>query len=400
MPKPESRVLADGSTRWFVRLRDPREGPKQGVFTSRTFATRPEAARFCLDIDQRGASWALDEYDRDEADAAELTLDQWAAQHFEAITSANRSTVNRYKRLYRNHWAPTLGPMRLSQIGRRDVARALNAVPGKDKTVLNAWGVLTHMLKTAAVDGLIEKSPTIGVRPSRKSDHTTEEHRYLTQEEFWAVLDATPTHWRPLLLFLGGTGARWGEAAALEVGDIDLKAATVRIVKAEKQDPDNPSRRIVGPTKSRKSRRTVTLPPELVDALRPLIEGRRRNERLFTTPKGLPLRHKTFYMDVWQAKCLRSHIRVDRQLSGPPVLADPQPRLHDLRHSHVAWLIAQGAPLPVIQARLGHEKITTTIDTYGHLLPDLQRAAAEAASVVLRRPTAPQEVEGPQPLPE
>jgi integrase len=42
---------------------------------------------------------------------------------------------------------------------------------------------------------------------------------------------------------------------------------------------------------------------------------------------------------------------------------------HDLRHTHVAWLIAGGAPLPHIQARLGHESITTTIDTYGHLLP-------------------------------
>ena len=43
-------------------------------------------------------------------------------------------------------------------------------------------------------------------------------------------------------------------------------------------------------------------------------------------------------------------------------------RFHDLRHTHVAWLIAGGAPLPHIQARLGHESITTTIDTYGHLL--------------------------------
>jgi hypothetical protein len=44
-------------------------------------------------------------------------------------------------------------------------------------------------------------------------------------------------------------------------------------------------------------------------------------------------------------------------------------RFHDLRHTHVAWLIAGGVPLPHIQARLGHESITTTIDTYGHLLP-------------------------------
>jgi hypothetical protein len=75
---------------------------------------------------------------------------------------------------------------------------------------------------------------------------------------------------------------------------------------------------------------------------------------------------------VWIKSCVRAGL-------------DPRPRIHDLRHSHVAWLIAEGAPLPVIQARLGHEKITTTIDTYGHLMPDLQRAAADAASLVFAR---------------
>lgn len=54
---------------------------------------------------------------------------------------------------------------------------------------------------------------------------------------------------------------------------------------------------------------------------------------------------------------------VIKKLGVPPF------RFHDLRHTHVSWLIAGGAPLPHIQARLGHESITTTIDTYGQLLP-------------------------------
>lgn len=47
-----------------------------------------------------------------------------------------------------------------------------------------------------------------------------------------------------------------------------------------------------------------------------------------------------------------------------------KPRFHDLRHTHVAWLIAGGTPLPKIQQRLGHESIQTTIDVYGGLLAD------------------------------
>lgn len=389
MPSVESRRLKDGTTRYFVRVRDPRPGPTYGKHSSRTFATEPEAQRFCRDVDDRGAGWALDELDRAEDEAHEITLDEWADQHFAALTEPNEATVDRYRSIYAHTWSPRLGHLRLSAITRTDVAAALKAVDGKDKTIQNKWAVLTHMLKMAATDGLIPKSPTVGVKLGRRSDHEDTEHRYLTHEEFWRVLEATPPYWRPLVLFLGGTGARWGEAVALQVGDVDLDKATVRITKAAKRKKGAPGGVEIGPTKTRKSRRTVTLPDELVEALRPLCEGRPKSALLFTAPRGGPVKHKTFYYDVWMLKALGVRTtKTDRGRKPPErrTLEDPQPRIHDLRHSHVAWLIAAGAALPIIQARLGHEKITTTIDTYGHLLPDLQRAAADAANVVLRRP--------------
>ena len=77
----------------------------------------------------------------------------------------------------------------------------------------------------------------------------------------------------------------------------------------------------------------------------------------------------TFYRDIWRKKSTAN-------------IEDPKPRLHDLRHSHVAWLIAKNVHPSVIQARLGHEKVTTTLDTYGHLLPDVIAASADAASLV------------------
>jgi len=59
-------------------------------------------------------------------------------------------------------------------------------------------------------------------------------------------------------------------------------------------------------------------------------------------------------------------------------------RFHDLRHTHMAWLVAGGAPLPHIQAWLGHESITTTIDTYGHLLPVGDELISEIIDTALR----------------
>lgn len=251
MPTPYPYVKLDGRTTWRVRFR------LHGRNLCETFPTRPEADRFCRDVTERSSAWAVAELDREAEERAEPTLDQWAERHFDALTAPSRDTVARYRRIYRTCWQPRLGAMRLSEITRTDVAGALNKLDGSDKTVMNAWSVLAHMLKMAAQDGLIPRSPAVGVKPGRRTEHEREEHRYLTQEEFARVLAATPEHWKPLIMFLAGTGCRWGEAAALEVGDVDVAARTVSITKAEKRDPDAPSRLVVGPTKTRKSRRTA-----------------------------------------------------------------------------------------------------------------------------------------------
>ena len=369
MPRVETRQRAGGAVRYVVRFRHPDPPLGRSGYTSATFATEAEAERFVRDCDDRGVAWALAEYKREKDDSG-ITVDEWASKHFDSLTAPSRSTVQRYRTIYRSTWADALGHLPLAQVTRSHVAAALNKVEGADKTRHNKWVVLVHIFSTAVLEGLIPKSPCVGVKLGRRGDHERGETRFLTIEEFSRILTATPVQWRPLVMFMGGTGVRWGEAVALDVRDVDLGAAVVRVTKAEKADPDNPGQTIIGPTKTAKSRRTITLPPTLVSELEPLMEGRKGTARLFVDPEGRSVKHRNFY-DLW-LKTILPAAGVDRV------------RLHDLRHSHVAWLIADRVPLPVIQARLGHEKITTTIDTYGHLLPDLQIAAVEAAQNVFR----------------
>lgn len=75
-----------------------------------------------------------------------------------------------------------------------------------------------------------------------------------------------------MFITLVGTGMRWGEAEVPTVGDVKLEAATVRIYKAAKADPSKATKD-VGPIKTARSNRTVTLPTEVVDVLAPLVEG-------------------------------------------------------------------------------------------------------------------------------
>jgi integrase len=88
---------------------------------------------------------------------------------------------------------------------------------------------------------------------------------------------------------------------------------------------------------------------------------------VFTAARGGPLRRTSFRRREWLPAVEAS--------VGMPC------RFHDLRHSHAALLIANGAHPKVIQARLGHSSIKTTLDTYGHLFEGLDEAAAERLDV-------------------
>jgi integrase len=59
------------------------------------------------------------------------------------------------------------------------------------------------------------------------------------------------------------------------------------------------------------------------------------------------------------------------------------PRVHDLRHTHASWLIADNIPLTIVQRRLGYESIKTTVDISGHLTEEHNRTAADSMSRAL-----------------
>jgi integrase len=112
---------------------------------------------------------------------------------------------------------------------------------------------------------------------------------------------------------------------------------------------------------------------------------------VFTAPEGGPLRHANFYKRVWLPA---------KQAAGVP----EDLRIHDLRHTCAALLIAQGASPKAIQAHLGHSSIQVTFDRYGHLFPeDLEELAADSTrhvKSVARTRRGPGVVELPTERPE
>lgn len=266
------------------------------------------------------------------------------------------------------------------------------------KTKANYHGLVYGVFAYAMEQGYIDVNPCSRTAPKRSRVRQAQaELRFLTEGEFATAASLAATH-ADLLTVAVSTGLRFGELTALWCGDVDLVHGTVRVNKAWKRDgtdgetetpawlkkslrPKHVMRQYhLGTPKTPRSRRTVTLAPSVVDLLRPLIAGRAADDFLFVTGTGRPWHNSDFYVRVW------------KPLQGRLVREGVAPfRFHDLRHTHVAWLVAGGAPLPHIQARLGHESITTTIDIYGHLLPGGDELIAQIVQTALRgtkiRPT-------------
>jgi integrase len=145
-----------------------------------------------------------------------------------------------------------------------------------------------------------------------------------------------------------------GEAAALTLEDIDLLRAEVRV---QRNLVEVRGEVTIGRPKTQASARSVALPSFVREALQSHVETFPTSVEgfVFSGPEGGPLRRSLFRRRVWHPALKRCGT------------ATPLPRIHDLRHSAAAIAIQAGAHPKLIQAMLGHDSITTSLDRYGHL---------------------------------
>jgi integrase len=363
--QPRKHVANDGTVTWKVQFRHGRNKADTGPgTTSETFATRREATEFAKWLHALGSQGALDRLYEAEQQAAVPSLDAIAADHIALLTGIESGTRTTYTRMWQRIWAPRLGHLPANRITADDIKRAVNELGDtySHKSLQNQRGLLSGVLGRAVDLGHLPKNPANGVRLPRGQEADRTDMRIITPAEFAEVIEKIPEHYRGCVRFLYGTGCRWGEMVALQVQDVALP--NIRIRRALKWSPDGP--RLVGATKTKRSNRTVAVGHVLADDLTTACAGKAGTDLVFTAPRGGQLLHRTFWSRVWLPAV--SHLT-------------PRPRIHDLRHSHASILLGAGQPPHVVQARLGHESIKTTVDVYGSLMPDAQIAAAAAADL-------------------
>ena len=395
MPKPlhaasvTTRAKSDGSVSYDVRYRINGHQRRIGFETMRAAERWANVARSI------GPTEAVALLQRD-VDGETPTVDDYATRYINGKSGVEGKTLDHYRMYMRLHISPTLGTLPIDAIGTETIAAWIRGQDGAaSKTIANRHGFMSAMFQSAVEDGVITKNPC---GRSKLPETERREMCFLSPDEFTMLLSYIPVKHQPLVLFLATTGLRWGEASALRPADFDLEAKTVRVSRAWKTSIDKGY--YIGPPKTKRSRRTVSLPDDVIATLAPLLEA--GHEYVFVNGQGNPIRPAKFWEDVWNpARRLANGLPAfdSRAKDGAPWRARANgswdgrqpaskplgkfPRVHDLRHSHASWLMAANVHLTVIQRRLGHETVQTTGDIYGHLSPDMQRAPAEIIGNVL-----------------
>lgn len=235
-------------------------------------------------------------------------------------------------------------------------------------TIENAVGVLRLVLGLAVEDKRIAENPATKIKlPPRQ-------HRpraYLTHEQVWELAEAIDPRYMTLVLFLAYAGLRFGEAAALEVRDLDLLR---RRVEVRQQVTEVEGKLSWTPTKG-KRRRFVPVPKFLVEPLSVLCQDKTREAQVFTSPKGETLRLNSWRRRMWNPTIDKLRA-VDAEGVAHRDFPDATP--HDMRHTAASLAISDGANVKAIQTMLGHKRAAMTLDTYADLFPDDLESVAAA----------------------
>ncbi|MDO4764717.1 MAG: site-specific integrase [Eubacteriales bacterium] len=268
------------------------------------------------------------------------------------------TTLERKKNMARLRILPYFGELPINQIAASDVRKWQNELIGSGEYSQTYLKALHNEL--SAIFNYAMKYYGLHTNPARvcgsmgKKDAGKME--FWTKAEFdlfIATIERIDIRLMFLLLFY--TGMRSGELLALTGADFDFTNSTVEINKTftrlKKED-------IITEPKTEKSNRIITLPPFILSAVKEYIEciyDYDEKDRLFITTK---------------------HLLHDYMVKGSKKANIKQIRIHDLRHSHASLLIEMGFQPMIISERLGHENITTTLQTYGHLYPNKQEEIA------------------------
>ncbi|MDM5223005.1 site-specific integrase [Peribacillus sp. NJ11] len=304
-------------------------------------------------------------------------MEEWLQERKSRLQA---STFEIHSIFYRNVIKPRLGLLKLQQIApiqiQKFVTDLVNNTSYSEHTVHLIFRIVSASLKKAKILKLIKDNPTTGITlPKIKRTELNVwslEHVNFFIRKAKNIKRLTRCHIGFLLSIF--TGMRQGEILGLRWKDIDFEAQIIFVRQTLTQNAE-----IKAGAKNEASVRSIYIPSKLVDELRiqrkliieeKLLLGSSYHDfdLVICTKSGKPMIPRNFRKEFYN---------LTEKIGLPKI------RFHDLRHTHATILIQQNVNVKLISERLGHADIETTLNTYSHVLPDMQKSVSEKLDKII-----------------
>ena len=325
--------------------------------------------------------------------------------HWLQQASVGAGTRRMYESYARNFVFPILGQIRLCDLkpshledakqawGQRRKRSAKKNVDGENaplvaaKSVRHAWTLLATALNRAKKRQIIAVNPAEYVDPPRVERTVMRSLDAAGAQLYITAFDGDQIIGAAVVLAIG-SGLRRGELLALRWSDVNLDEGTLSVVRSLERityGPNDPEGRVpllnFKAPKTKGSIRSIPLPAFAIERLR----RHRREQKDRFDALGVWRANDTLVFDhvgeAWNPNTFGTEFakRAKR-------LKLPRVRLHDLRHSYASLMLESGVDLTTVSRALGHSTIRITADTYAHVSPSMQQAAAERLNRLIGRP--------------
>ncbi|TCS80341.1 site-specific integrase [Tepidibacillus fermentans] len=319
---------------------------------------------------------------------SKLTLGDYLYQWLENYAKVNTAprTYEGYEMIIKKHIIPSLGHITLDNLkplhiqryysdklshGRTDGTGGLSA-----QTVLHHHRVLKEALEQAVKWQLIVRNVADAVEPPRpkKVQMVT-----LNKQEISKLLEtAKDSPFFPIIFTAIYTGMRRGEILGLRWRDINFHN---RVISVRQTLQAVKGKGLIFKEPKNGKERTVSIPDSLIDLLKKQKIKQNENklrfgpayndfDLVFAQPNGNPFQ---------PSELSRGFNKIIKKAEITPI------RFHDLRHTHATLLLEQGVHPKIVSERLGHSSINITLDTYSHVLPNMQEEAANKFDDLIKK---------------
>jgi len=335
------------------------------------FNTKEEAKQAAAELKRKYNSGLLS------ASAKDETVESFMEKFLQniLINEVEKNTLEQKISQMERYIVPKLGRIHLKALTPIQVQKFINDLGSGDLvagTIINIVRLLNQTLNKAVEWGYVERNVASMVS---KPKYKPEKFQVWTKQHFEFFLQNTRnSRLYPFYLLGLTTGMRPGEITALTWNHINFRSKTIRIEQTVawtkekgihiKQSPKNDA-----------SRRTITVPEQVISYL--------KEYKIAQTPNSQNIVIPGVKNDLMYNSVINQIMKDDIARTGVPVISP-----HDLRHTHATYLLspapfglAQG--IKAVSERLGHAKTSTTLNTYTHVLPNMQESLAEVLNTAI-----------------